>query len=192
MMMTSLRSLPRRSPPKRPNPPKRLLSLRSLPVPWEMMASSPLTRLKSLPIVKKATEEAVVVAVPEAAEEAVEAEAKEVEDPMVIERIDLLFLEKRENVVSLELKVKVKTVLLAVEEAVEETEEPKDTETVPREKLVKLSSESMAWPKPPLKKLSAPSLKLMEKSPNASTLLSRVSALSSTLTIPMLRRPSLP
>lgn len=141
---------------------------------------------------KKATEEAVVVAVPEAAEEAVEAEAKEVEDPMVIERIDLLFLEKRENVVSLELKVKVKTVLLAVEEAVEETEEPKDTETVPREKLVKLSSESMAWPKPPLKKLSAPSLKLTEKSPNASTLLSRVSALSSTLTIPMLRRPSLP
>jgi len=149
-----------------------------------MMASSPLTRLKSLPIVKKATEEAVVVAVPEAAEEAVEAEAK---DPMVIERIDL---EKRENVVSLELKVK--TVLLAVEEAVEETEEPKDTETVPREKLVKLSSESMAWPKPPLKKLSAPSLKDTEKSPNASTLLSRVSALSSTLTIPMLRRLSLP
>lgn len=157
-----------------------------------MTASSPLTRLKSLPIVKKATEEAAVVAVPEAAEEAVEAEAKEVEDPMVIERIDLLFLEKRENVVSLELKVKVKTVLLAVEEAVEETEEPKDTETVPREKLVKLSSESMAWPKPPLKKLSAPSLKLTEKSPNASTLLSRVSALSSTLMIPMLRRPSLP
>jgi len=160
-----------------------------------MMASSPLTRLRSLPIVKKATEEAAVVAVPEAAEEAVEAEAKEVEDPMVIERIDLLFLEKRENVVnpeSLELKVKVKTVLLAVEEAVEETEEPKDTETVPREKLVKLSSESTAWPKPPLKKLSAPSLKLTEKSPNASTLLSRVSALSNTLTIPMLRRPSLP
>jgi len=59
--------------------------------------------------------------------------------------------------------VKVKTVILAVEEAVEETEEPKDTETVPRENLVKLSSESMAWPKPPLKKLSAPSLKLMEK-----------------------------
>ena len=147
-----------------------------------MMASSPLTRLKSLPIVKKATEEAVVVVVPEAAEEAVEAEAK---DPMVIES-----LEKRENVVSLELKVK--TVLLAVEEAVEETEEPKDTETVPREKLVKLSSESMAWPKPPLKKLSAPSLKLTEKLPNASTLLSRVSALSSTLMIPMLRRPSLP
>jgi hypothetical protein len=140
-----------------------------------------------LPIVKKATEEAVVVAVPEAAEEAVEAEAK---DPMVIERIDLLSLEKRENVVSLELKVK--TVLLAVEEAVEETEEPKDTENVPREKLVKLSSESMAWPKPPLKKLSAPSLKDTEKSPNASTLLSRVSALSSTLTIPMLRRLSLP
>ena len=157
-----------------------------------MMASSPLTRLKSLPIVKKATEEAAVVAVPEAAEEAVEAEAKEVEDPMVIERIDLLFLEKRENVVNPELKVKVKTVLLAVEEAVEETEEPKDTETVPREKLVKLSSESMAWPKPPLKKLSAPSLKLTEKLPNASTLLSRVSALSSTLMIPMLRRPSLP
>lgn len=160
-----------------------------------MMASVPLTRLRSLPIVKKATEEAVVVAVPEAAEEAVEEEAKEVEDPMVIERIDLLFLEKRENVVSpesleLKVKVKVKTVLLAVEEAVEETEEPKDTETVPREKLVKLSSESTAWPKLPLKKLSAPSLKSTEKLPNASTLHSRVSALSNTPTIPMLRRPS--